>query len=38
MICDTFFDSQFQGGRHARRVGLIGKVEEDYGYADAEIR
>ncbi len=38
MICDVFFDSQFQGGSHARRVGLIGKVEEDYGYADAEIR
>jgi ribose 5-phosphate isomerase B len=38
MICDTFFDSQFQGGRHARRVGLIEQVEKDYGYADAEVK
>lgn len=37
MIVDAFFEAEFQGGRHARRVGLIGKVEEDYGYADAPI-
>jgi ribose 5-phosphate isomerase B len=37
MICDAFFAAQFEGGRHARRVGLIRQVEEDYGYADAPI-
>ena len=31
LICDTFFDAQFQGGRHARRVDLITQVERDYG-------
>ena len=34
MICDAFFDAEFQGGRHARRVDLICQVERDYGYAD----
>lgn len=38
MICDAFFDSEFLGGRHERRVGLISKIEEDYGYSDAEIK
>lgn len=30
LICDTFFDAQFQGGRHACRVDLITQVERDY--------
>ena len=30
MICDAFFDAQFQGGRHARRVELISQIERDY--------
>ena len=38
MICDAFFDAEFQGGRHQRRVDLISKIEEDYGYSDAEIK
>lgn len=38
MICDSFFSAQFQGGRHARRVGLISDIEADYGYADAPVR
>ncbi len=33
MIVDSFLDAQFQGGRHARRVGLIEQIERDYGYA-----
>lgn len=37
MIVDAFFGAEFQGGRHARRVGLISKIEEDYGYADAPV-
>ncbi|NLV86917.1 MAG: ribose 5-phosphate isomerase B [Clostridiales bacterium] len=27
-IVDTFLNSEFEGGRHARRVGLISKLEE----------
>lgn len=38
MIVDTFFSHEFLGDRHARRVGLIGQVEVDYGYADAPIK
>lgn len=30
LICDAFVDSQFQGGRHARRVELIRQIEKDY--------
>lgn len=30
MICDAFFDAQFLGGRHARRVDLITQIESDY--------
>lgn len=30
LICDTFFNARFQGGRHARRVDLISQVERDY--------
>ena len=30
LICDTFIDAQFQGGRHARRVDLIRQIEETY--------
>ena len=28
-IVDVFLDSQFEGGRHARRVGLVMDVEKD---------
>ena len=28
MIVDAFFDAQFEGGRHARRVGLITEMEQ----------
>lgn len=34
MICDTFIDATFQGGRHARRVGLISQIERDYSKAE----
>ncbi len=27
-IADTFLNTEFEGGRHARRVGLISKLEE----------
>ena len=30
MIVDEFFAAEFEGGRHARRVGLIGEVEQAY--------
>lgn len=26
-IVDTFLDNEFEGGRHARRVALLGKIE-----------
>ncbi|MCC8100303.1 MAG: ribose 5-phosphate isomerase B [Clostridiales bacterium] len=38
MICDSFFSAQFQGGRHAKRLGMIAAIEEDYGYADAPVK
>ena len=28
MIVDAFFDAQFEGGRHARRVDMISAIEE----------
>ena len=28
-IVDVFLDTQFEGGRHARRVGLVMDVEKD---------
>ena len=28
MIVDAFFDAQFEGGRHARRVNMISAIEE----------
>lgn len=31
MIVDTFFATEFEGGRHARRVDMIMQVEKDYG-------
>ncbi len=30
MLCDEFFSASFQGGRHARRVDMIGEIERDY--------
>ena len=30
MIVDTFFASEFQGGRHAARVALIEEIEKKY--------
>ena len=30
MIIDSFFDAQFEGGRHQRRVDMLTKIEEDY--------
>ncbi len=29
-IADAFFDAEFEGGRHARRVEMINQIEEDY--------
>ncbi len=29
MVTDTFLETAFEGGRHARRVALIGEVEAD---------
>ncbi len=29
-IVETFLNTEFEGGRHARRVELIGKIEEKY--------
>ena len=34
MIIDAFFDAEFEGGRHARRVNMITDIERKYGYAD----
>lgn len=31
MILDQWLDAEFEGGRHARRVGLIGDIEQEYG-------
>lgn len=31
MILDQWLDAEFEGGRHARRVGLIGEIEQEYG-------
>lgn len=30
MIADNFFDAEFEGERHARRIGMITQVEKDY--------
>ncbi len=30
MIVDSFFNAQFEGGRHARRVDKITAIEEKY--------
>ena len=30
MIVDAFFDAEFEGGRHERRVNLIRRIEQDY--------
>ncbi len=30
MIADTFFTTEFEGGRHARRVDMITEIESDY--------
>lgn len=38
MIVDSFFSASFLGGRHARRVGLIDQIEQEYGYADAPVK
>lgn len=37
-LCDAFFSSSFQGGRHARRVDMLTQIERDYGYADAPLK
>lgn len=34
MIVDAFFDTEFEGGRHAMRVGLITDIEKKYSRAD----
>lgn len=31
MILDQWLDAEFEGGRHARRVDLIGDIEKEYG-------
>ena len=31
MILEQWLDAEFEGGRHARRVGLIGDIETEYG-------
>ena len=36
MILDAFFDNEFEGGRHARRVAQMMQVETDYGKAKPE--
>ena len=28
-LVDLFIDTEFEGGRHARRVGLITEIEEN---------
>ena len=33
MIVDTFFENEFEGGRHAVRVDMISQIEKDYGKA-----
>ncbi len=30
MIVQTFFETEFEGGRHARRVDMISQAERDY--------
>ncbi len=30
MIADNFFEAEFEGERHARRIGMIEQVEKDY--------
>jgi ribose 5-phosphate isomerase B len=30
-IVDAFFEAEFEGGRHARRVGMIADIEKKYG-------
>ena len=30
MIVDAFFDAEFEGGRHANRVNMIGDIEKKY--------
>ena len=30
MIVDAFFDAEFEGGRHARRVDMITQIEKDW--------
>ena len=30
MIVDSFFDAEFEGGRHQRRVDLIKDIEAKY--------
>lgn len=30
MIVDTFFSTEFEGGRHAKRVEMISQIEKDY--------
>lgn len=33
MIVDTFFENEFEGGRHAVRVDMISQIEKEYGKA-----
>ena len=30
MIVDAFFDAEFEGGRHQRRIDMITQIEKDY--------
>jgi len=30
MIVDTFFEAEFQGGRHAERIAMIADIEKKY--------
>ena len=30
MIVDEWFNAEYEGGRHARRVGMISDIEEKY--------
>jgi len=31
MIADTFLQAEYEGGRHAKRVEMIGEIEKEYG-------
>jgi len=35
MIIDAFFNAEFEGGRHAKRVAMISDIEEKYRAGDS---